>query len=77
MERASTALGEMRMTYVITIKMDNAAFHDDDGTFEPGYELRTILQRLANEHEYGDAPVERKILDSNGNTVGKAEVKDA
>ena len=65
------------MKLKLTIRMDNAAFENNEGP-----EVARILRRLAGEYEernrllgYPGAPRECTILkDVNGNTVGRAEV---
>lgn len=58
------------MQYVITINLDNEAFEDGHT------EIRRILTELAEEvcPEYG--PITMAIKDINGNTVGRAEIKE-
>lgn len=60
------------MKLVITIEMDNAAFEDANG-----FEVARILTKLAREVK--DHQLETNdtygLMDDNGNTVGKAEVK--
>ena len=57
-------------TYTITIDMDNAAFEDGEGA-----EVANLLHDLARrcERTFSHA-VERRLMDANGNTVGRAEV---
>jgi len=55
-------------TLRITIKMDNAAFED-----EPWCEVATILQHYVKGLEEG-GDLQKRIFDSNGNTVGEAKV---
>lgn len=53
----------------LTIRTDNAAFEPDRGA-----ELARILRKLADRVEREDQPgrgEEWKVLDVNGNTVGK------
>ena len=55
------------MKFKLSITCDNAAFDDDDLTFEIGRCLRTIADRV----EAGEScHKHRNILDSNGNIVG-------
>lgn len=57
------------MTLKIEIEIDNAAFDGRGG----GRELARILGNVAK--RVGEAQADEwKLLDSNGNTVGKAEV---
>jgi len=51
----------------IEIDLDNAAFQDDLRA-----EVADILRQLA--HRLRLKPLTMKLLDSNGNTVGKAEI---
>ena len=62
------------MNITITLNTDNAAFEDD-----PGAEVARILKRLAGELEGVtlDAGDYAKLLDSNGNTVGRYAVTKA
>ncbi len=57
----------------IEIATDNAAFYDMDDTFDPGPEIRDILDNLLSSStdwaRYGGTI---KLRDSNGNVVGKA-----
>ena len=54
--------------FTLEIECDNAAFHDDNGDFDPGNELATILHtvrcQVADGHDGG------VCHDSNGNRVG-------
>lgn len=54
------------MTFTIKIKTDNAAFQDN----KEG-EIRWILQDWIRR----DILVDRRVMDSNGNTVGSITVK--
>jgi len=56
------------MKFNCTIKMDNAAFDN-----EPGNELALILRIIAGKAEEGY--IEGPVRDTNGNKVGKWEVK--
>ena len=58
------------MKLTITINMDNSAF--DDGN-SGGDEAARILTELSEIFQ-DDGPRDLQILDSNGNTVGKAQV---
>ena len=55
----------------IVIKMDNAAFNDDEP--EPGYEVSKILATVPNRVILSTADY-AILRDSNGNVVGHAEV---
>jgi hypothetical protein len=56
----------------IEIKMDNAAFCDEDGNYQ-SYELARILRKLADRaDELDNLP----IMDINGNRCGHAEIVD-
>lgn len=61
------------MKYTIVIDCDNAAFWNDED-HEPGYELALILRKIADKQ--GAEGWSGRIMDSNGNTVGKAEVSE-
>lgn len=68
------------MKVVIEIECDNAAFEDDFGA-ELSHILSTVpLRVLHQRHRPGSAcdatEWSDKLLDSNGNTVGKVEVTD-
>lgn len=60
------------MKLKIEIRMDNAAFQDGNN----GPECARILTKLAQRVEYRDLTPDDSwgLVDSNGNTVGKAEV---
>lgn len=65
------------MEFTLNIKMDNAAFGNDDGEgLAQGSEVARILRSLASVVEDMDdlADFERRLMDVNGNRVGKAEV---
>lgn len=53
----------------ITIQMDSAAFDD-----LPATELARILRDLAKHVEAGDT--DRRLMDTNGNTVGRFEIHE-
>lgn len=59
----------------ITIKTDNAAFHDPDGNPDPYFEeleVRHILQRLIEDMEMShEIPDETMLFDYCGNHVGE------
>lgn len=61
----------MNGTIHITIDIDNAAFEDAGGT-----EVARILRKLATQYEHDGFYVFEKLRDINGNTVGKAELKN-
>jgi len=61
--------------FTLTIRTDNAAFVDPDGAPAPGYELATILRRLAGQLENASDGDHGTVRDSNGNTVGKWELE--
>jgi hypothetical protein len=57
------------MQFTLTIDMDNAAFED-----EPVIELGRLVSRVGQRlYDYGESGSDR-ILDSNGNTVGRWEI---
>lgn len=63
------------MKAIITIQMDNAAFDQEEGN---GFELARILRKAADYAEgYANLKVgvETTFRDSNGNTVGRLQVK--
>ena len=53
----------------IEIATDNAAFHNLDGEPNPGPEASRLLRDVAKKVEAG--ATEGKIIDINGNTVGR------
>ena len=55
------------MKFKLEVKMDNAAFHP-----EYEHELCRILELVADRFEKGETKL--LVRDTNGNTVGKAEV---
>lgn len=59
------------MQLQITIELDNAAFQDNPD------ELRQILATIADRvpHRLNESDGPLKLRDSNGNTVGSAQVK--
>lgn len=63
-----------KMTLTITINMDNAAFDN------PSVELCRIfdgyIDSIVTADSVSDLPDEKKLRDSNGNTVGKAVVSE-
>jgi len=63
------------MQITITITTDNAAFSDD-----PSVEVARILQKYAARLRESYPPIEDldgdRLLDYNGNTVGKVEVSE-
>jgi len=56
------------MKFTITIECDNAAFTDD-----AAHEVARILREAADKLERGQT--EFKLMDYNGNTVGRAKVE--
>ena len=62
------------MTFTLTIKCDNAAFHEDDGEATSGAlgaEIARILRTLGGRLEQGaDAEDSGYLFDGNGNKVG-------
>lgn len=60
----------MSARVTISFEMDNAAFHDPDGSY--GDEAAWILEDLAVRIR---TQTGGKILDSNGNTVGKWAIR--
>jgi len=61
------------MQCTIEINMDNAAFED-----APADELAAILRRLADRVEgRGVDELSLKVMDTNGNDVGRLEVEGA
>lgn len=59
------------MKFVLEITCDNAAFCDDDGDPDPGFEVATILRSAAKAVENGAESV--RLYDTNGNRVGVAK----
>jgi hypothetical protein len=55
----------------ITIQTDNAAFEDD-----PGREVARILRSVAGKFSNGLDYNGKKLLDENGNKVGRLEIMD-
>lgn len=66
--------------FTLTIKTDGAAFSTADGNpdaYSRDREIAILLRKVARRLEDGCGLVEiETILDTNGNTVGKWEVKD-
>lgn len=65
------------MTLKLTIKMDNAAFEDEDIAGQRGFEAARILHKAADklgDSELDSAGVLFSLLDINGNRVGEARV---
>ena len=60
------------MNITITLNTDNAAFEDD-----PGAEVARILDDLKQKIGRWGIPDDMKLIDSNGNTVGKCEVSES
>ena len=60
------------MKLTVTIKMDNAAFHDGDNGNELARILRGLAERLDNATVSPGAAL--NLRDVNGNTVGEARV---
>lgn len=62
----------------ITIRMDNAAFQDDDDNPSHGMEAARILRELADRIESFDDldGFERNLFDVNGNLSGSAVAED-
>ena len=54
--------------FKLEIECDNAAFHDDNGDFDPGNELATILRTV--QRKVADGYQVGMCHDSNGNLVG-------
>lgn len=54
--------------FKMEVDLGNACFHDDDGDFDPGFELAAILQLAARQAK--DGYVEGRCHDANGNHVG-------
>ena len=62
------------MKFRLEINCDNAAFYNPDGKHDPCAEVASILEGLAQDLRDGSESPKR-LLDSNGNTVGHAEFK--
>jgi hypothetical protein len=60
------------MSYSITIETDNDAFYPD-----PGPELARILRKLADRLDGGELAESVRLMDYNGNTVGRAEYAES
>lgn len=61
------------MELKLEFNMDNAAFHDNNGNFEPGYAMVRIFQEVAIKIQQGES--DGYIFDYNGNKVGTFETK--
>lgn len=59
--------------FKLEIRLDNAAFHDDDGDFDPIPELEAILGGVANDLV---SPGRGPIRDVNGNLVGEWRIEE-
>ena len=64
----------------ITIKTENAAFHDPDGNPDPYYEaleVKRILESLIGDFDYRQQVSDFTLLfDTNGNRVGECVRED-
>ena len=60
--------------FKLEIRLDNAAFHDDDGDFDPEPELREILEGVAN--DVCNVRGKNSIRDVNGNLVGDWRIEE-
>jgi hypothetical protein len=60
------------MKFKLEIDMDNDAFAE-----EPNYELGRILEKLAEDTHFEARmiPYDRRVMDINGNTVGRATIE--
>ncbi len=60
--------------FKMEIRLDNAAFHDDDGDFAPGPEIGSILNKVRHLVEHGSTF--GAIRDVNGNLVGEWRIEE-
>jgi len=63
------------MKLKIEITIDNAAFHDNDGTPAPHHELSRMLSCYAELLSEGEN-IRYTFKDINGNTVGHTELEE-
>lgn len=61
-------------SFKLEINLDNAAFHDDDGDFDPGHELAKILGDVKD--KVRDGYFHANCYDTNGNCVGQWEIRE-
>lgn len=64
--------------FTLTIKIDNAAFDPDvkHDAYARDREIARLLRKVAKRLEDGSGDIDLEtIIDSNGNTVGKWQVK--
>jgi hypothetical protein len=61
---------------IITICLDNAAFHDQEGSPDHGPEVAKILRKLADSIQDSPEIYNVPLRDSNGNTVGGIAFKN-
>lgn len=60
--------------FKLEIRLDNAAFHDDDGDLDPSYEIGRILDEMSKKaHLMG---VKGSVRDVNGNLVGEWRIEE-
>ena len=62
------------MKFTLQFDMDNAAFWDDKGNFNP-IEVKRILERVANKSEHFEDLLDGAIRDINGHKIGQWEVE--
>jgi hypothetical protein len=61
-------------TFTMNIKCDGAAFHDDEGKFDPSFELTQIIGKARNLVKVGF--IMGYCHDTNGNPVGTWEINE-
>lgn len=64
--------------FKLEIRLDNAAFHDDDGDFSPEWQISAILDRLSQEIYDSGVNMGPKgaLRDTNGNLVGEWRIEE-
>ena len=60
--------------FKLEIRLDNAAFHDDDGDFSPELELIRILNEVTM--GLGQGVPHKAVRDVNGNLVGEWRIEE-
>ena len=64
----------MMAIFKLEIRLDNAAFHDDDGDFSPEMEIIRILNEVTGHVGFGYS--QREVRDINGNLAGEWRIEE-